>query len=103
MHGRATAFGTIETGKDETGLGRFVWITFRTEGLTRRIVSAYRPRKPSSIKRRGLDWKGTKVWEQHYNYFRRVGSYNPDPHIVFSPTSVIILVVRLATVRFLLG
>ena len=83
VYGRATAFGTVETGKDETGLGRFVWIVFRTEGLTRRIVSAYRPRKPSSIKRRGLDWKGTKVWEQHYNYFRKVGAYNTDPHYNF--------------------
>ena len=46
---------------------------FSTDGLVRRFVSAYRLKIPSSLKRRGLDWKGTTVYEQHRRYFRTKG------------------------------
>ena len=69
-YGRAVGFGSVEVGKDETGLGRWTWMKFTTDGLVRRFVSAYRLKIPSTLKRRGLDWKGTTVYEQHYRYYR---------------------------------
>ena len=56
-YGQATGFGRIEVGKDDTGLGRWTWMKFITDGLVRRFVSAYRLKIPSTLKRRGLDWE----------------------------------------------
>ena len=68
-YGQATGYGRVEVGKDETGLGRWTWMKFTTDGLVRRFVSAYRLKVPSTLKRQGLDWKETTVYEQHYRYF----------------------------------
>ena len=32
-YGQATGFGRVEVGKDETGLGRWTWMKFSTDGL----------------------------------------------------------------------
>ena len=52
---------------------------FTTDGLVRRFVSAYRLKVPSTLKRRGLDWKGTTVYEQHYRYFKTHNYLVKDP------------------------
>ena len=52
---------------------------FTTEGLDRRFVLAYRLKKPSTLKRRGLDWAGTTVYEQHHRYSRAYCYFNKDP------------------------
>ena len=54
-------------------------MTFTTDGLVRRFVSAYRLKVPSTLKRRGLDWKGTTVYEQHYWYFKTHNYLVKDP------------------------
>ena len=65
-YGRATGYGRVEVGKDDTGLGRWTWMKFTTDGLVRQFVSAYRLKVPSTLKQRGLNWEGTTVYEQHY-------------------------------------
>ena len=78
-YGRAIGFGNVEVGKDETGLARWVFMKFTTEGTVRRFVSAYRLKMPSTLKRRGLDWAGTTVYEQHFRYYKAHGYLNKDP------------------------
>ena len=65
-YGQVTGFGRIEVDKDETGLGRWTTMKFTTDGCVRRFVFAYRLKVPSTLKRRGLDWEGKTVCEQHY-------------------------------------
>ena len=67
-YGRAVGFGSVEVGKDETGLAKWTWMKFTTDNMVQRFVSAYCLKVPSTLKRRGLDWKGTTVYEQHYRY-----------------------------------
>ena len=78
-YGRAIGFGRVEVGKDETGLARWTWMSFSTDGLVRRFVLAYRPRMPSSLKNRGINWYGKTVCEQHYWYYCQKGYPNSDP------------------------
>ena len=78
-YGQVIGYGRVEVGKDETGLGRWTWMKFSTDGLVRRFVSAYRLKIPSNLKRRGLDWKGTTVYEQHQRYFRKINYSVVDP------------------------
>ena len=81
-YGMWTTYAT--TGKDETGLARWTWIVFDCETTVRRFVSGYRPKKPSSLKRIGIDIKeGVKVWEQHTRFYRERDYHNVDPHFNF--------------------
>ena len=51
------------TGRDKTGLGRWIWTRVRgCDQIHTRIISAYRPCKSSGI---------NSTWIQHINYFRR--------------------------------
>ena len=52
---------------------------FSTDGLVRRFVSAYCLKTPSDLKRRGLDWKDTTVYEQQYRYFHKNNYPISDP------------------------
>ena len=63
----------LDSGKDETGLGRWAWILVGTPDRRTRIVTAYRPVKPpwSILRDRRLGWH--KVWNQHRRYFRKKG------------------------------
>ena len=54
-YGRWMTYAT--TGKDEMGLARWTWIVFDCETTVRQFVSAYRPKKPSSLNRIGIDLK----------------------------------------------
>ena len=70
----------MKMGKDKTGLGQWVWTVFGTGTTRRRIVSAYRPSVPSTLKGRCIDFKaGTKVYEQQYRYYQRINYHNCDP------------------------
>ena len=77
------AFGRLSgfsggSGEDETKLGRWSWIRFKGDGKSVVMVSAYRPVKPSCVRRRGTDLHdhlGT-VWEQHVRHF---GDPDVDP------------------------
>ena len=56
-----------EVGSDDTGLGRWSWISLHGGTTTTRIISAYLPRKPNRNSR------GRTVWEQHKRYFEARG------------------------------
>jgi hypothetical protein len=64
---------TLASGKDKTGLARWVWTLVGTGERKTRIVTAYRPVKPSYStlcdRRRG--W--FTVWAQQCRYFRKKG------------------------------
>ena len=78
-YGRAIGYGHVEVGKDDTGLGRWTWMTFSTDGTVRRFVSAYRLKVPSTLKSRGINWYGTRVYEQQYRYFKKNNYPIHDP------------------------
>ena len=70
----------MEMGKDETGLGRWVWMVFDTGTTRRRIVSAYQPSVPSTLKGRRINLKaGVKVYEQQHRYYRTKNYHIKDP------------------------
>jgi hypothetical protein len=58
----------LDSGKDPTGLGRYMWTTVGTADRRTCIVTAYRPVKPSRKKRTGQRGWYT-VWSQHRRYF----------------------------------
>jgi hypothetical protein len=62
----------LDRGKDPTGLGRYQWTTVGTADRKTRIITAYRPIKPSQKKRTGERGWYT-VWSQYRRYFRRRG------------------------------
>ena len=54
----------IEMDKDKTGLGRWVWTVFDTGTTRQRLVLAYFPSAPSTLKTRGINVKSrTKVYQ----------------------------------------
>jgi hypothetical protein len=58
------AFRVMESGRDPTRLGRWVWTLYRGKGNRRlRVVTAYRPCKKN-------DSSPYATWTQHRNYFR---------------------------------
>ena len=70
----------MEMGRDETGLGRWVWMVFDTGTTRRRIVSAYRPSVPSTLKGQRINLKaGVKVYEQQHRYYRTKNYHIKDP------------------------
>ncbi|EJK52322.1 hypothetical protein THAOC_28418 [Thalassiosira oceanica] len=45
-----------------------------------RIITAYRPKEPSKVRRRGIDFeKGGTVWEQQWRYFKGKGYDDRNP------------------------
>ena len=74
LHGGVAmmAFGRIvgyaTTGKDKTGLARWVWMVFDSGHKRTRVVTGYRPNDKSSL----LDSMeiSNAVWRQHYDYYR---------------------------------
>jgi hypothetical protein len=50
----------LDRGKDPTGLGRYQWTTVGTADRKTRIITAYRPIKPSRKKRTGDREGGTQ-------------------------------------------
>lgn len=62
---------TMEVGKDPTGLGSYAWTYVGTGARKTRIVTAYRPVRPSKSVRK--DWQRGKftVWAQHRRYLRK--------------------------------
>jgi hypothetical protein len=75
---------TTETGKDPTGLARWAYTYVGTPGRRRtRIVTAYRPVKPSRSLRRDMQRGWNTVWSQHRRYVRRHGLGNISPHALF--------------------
>ena len=58
-----------EVGQDPTGLGRWCSMLIKSESKTVRMVVAYRPTRPTSLRRRGTRKLGGTVWEQHERYF----------------------------------
>jgi hypothetical protein len=58
------AFRVMESGRDPTRLGRWVWTLYRGKGNRRlRVVTAYRPCKKTES-------SPYATWTQHRNYFR---------------------------------
>jgi hypothetical protein len=81
------AFGQIspyvsKVEPDSTGLGRWVTLTLANGEKEVKVVMAYRPCFPTSIRRRGRDKLGSTVWEQHERYFRDRGEFR-DPLELF--------------------
>jgi hypothetical protein len=64
---------TIASGADKTGLARWVWTLVGTGERKTRIVTAYRPVKPtySTLRDRRRGWY--TVWAQQVRYFRKKG------------------------------
>lgn len=58
---KQAAHRVMESGRDATGLGRWVWTRYRGRGVTLRIVAAYRP----VLNRSGP----MSVWNQHKAYY----------------------------------
>ena len=81
-----TAVGTVSGYVDDRGsdkLGRWSWMYFRSGDTKVRILTAYRPKKPSQIRRRGVDvGAGGTVWEQQVRYYRSkdCDDLNPISH-----------------------
>ena len=63
----------VSSGKDPTGLGRWVWTVVGTGDRKTVIVTAYRPVKPATSARRGGQRGWFTVWSQHSRYFRKLG------------------------------
>ena len=66
----------LDTGSDETDLGRWCWIKLGGGGKTTRIVTAYQPCDP------GKDTAGETVWDQHQRYFEARGD-GRSPRTIF--------------------
>ena len=65
------------SGSDATGLGRWSWIQFEGKhGTFTRVITAYRPCKPSGIT------SLTTTWDQQARYLR-LNSYTTDPRTQF--------------------
>ena len=75
---------TLETGKDKTGLGRWVYTYVGTSTRKTRIVTAYRPVKPSRSQLKGNQRGWYTVWSQHRRYIRKNGLGNISPRALFS-------------------
>ena len=81
-----TAVGTVSgyvDGRGSDKLGRWSWMYFRSGDTKVRILTAYRPKKPSQIRRRGVDvGAGGTVWEQQVRYYRSkdCDDLNPISH-----------------------
>ena len=69
----------LDTGSDETDLGRWCWIKLGGGGKTTRIVTAYQPCDP------GKDTAGETVWDQHQRYFEARGD-GRSPRTIFLRT-----------------
>lgn len=71
-----TAYRVINSGVDETGLGRWAWSTLRgRNGIVLRVIAAYRP----VLSPHGA----TTVWTQQHTYFLEQGE-NRCPRILFN-------------------
>eukprot|EP00956_Cyclotella_meneghiniana_P020314 scaffold35605_cov41-Cyclotella_meneghiniana.AAC.9 len=75
---------TLETGKDKNGLGRWVYTYVGTSTRKTRIVTAYRPVKPSRSQLKGNQRDWYTVWSQHRRYIRKKGLGNISPRALFS-------------------
>ena len=74
----------LEVGKDPTGLARWVYLYVGTGERKTRIITAYRPVRPSRSLRRD-DVRGWfTVWAQHRRYLRFHGRGHLSPHAAFS-------------------
>ena len=75
------AFGAISAtardGKDESGLGRAVWITIEYNDHKFRIVTGYRP---CDYRNKAPGKRGDRntVWHQHRRYYREKGIQDPN-------------------------
>ena len=67
--GRLSSYLT-ETGADSRNLGRWTYLKISNAFKTARVVIAYRPCMPGSIRRQGKDPECRMVQEQHDRYFR---------------------------------
>ena len=80
------AFGSlsayVRAGKDESGLGRAVWLLIEYNGHKFRVVTAYRPcgNRTKEEGKRGVRYT---VWHQHYRYYHQRGIRNPDVHELY--------------------
>lgn len=75
---------TTGTGKDPTGLARWVYTYVGTGRRRTRIVTAYRPVKPARSLRNGGRRGWHTVWSQHRRYIRKNGLGNISPHALFA-------------------
>ena len=77
--GRMSGY-VLDTGVDDTGLGRWSWIRLGAgvgEAMTiTRIVVAYQPCEP------GCNSKGKTVFEQHQRYFEAKGDFRSPRTII---------------------
>ncbi|EJK62189.1 hypothetical protein THAOC_17208, partial [Thalassiosira oceanica] len=78
-----TAIGRVSgfvDGRGTDSLGRWAWMYFRSGDTKARIITAYRPKEPSKVRRRGIDFeKGGTVWEQQWRYFKGKGYDDRNP------------------------
>ena len=78
-----TAIGRVSgfvDGRGTDSLGRWAWMYFRSGDTKARIITAYRPKEPSKVRRRGIDLeKGGTVWEQQWRYFKGQGYDDKNP------------------------
>ena len=80
------AFGALSAyaraGKDESGLGRAVWLLIEYNGHKFRLTTAYRP-CGNRTKEEGKRGYRYTVWHQHYRYYHSKGIQEPDVHELF--------------------
>ena len=75
---------TTGTGKDPTGLARWVYTYVGTGRRRTQIVTAYRPVKPARSLCNGGRRGWHTVWSQHRHYIHKHGLGNISPHALFA-------------------
>jgi len=68
----------MDSGSDESQLGRWSWIRIGNPDKCTRIVIAYNPVDPGRV-----DGAGGTVWEQHCRYFDKQGISEISPRTKF--------------------